>query len=186
VVTDETQLAETSDAKNVTLAETNAQTPDDNLIKLGELATEMIHCVRPTDVETLYATNTTEAIEAAKEILGDEERLTFEAIVNACANLSPAVVEVAQADIINKDAAPSTVGTRFRYVGTLTHKLKDAEGNLITDAEGKPLVLSQGSELVLEEVERSVNDDYATVRPISLNSQTLGIRRSQLEEISNG
>jgi hypothetical protein len=186
LVTNEVKLDETSALKNVTSAKTDAQTPDDNLIKLGQLATEMIHCASQADVEKLYASHSTEAIEAAKELLGDEERLTFEAIVNACANLSPAVVEVAQADIINKDAAPSTVGTRFRYVGTLTHKLKDAEGNLITDAEGKPLVLSQGSELVLEEVERSVNDDYATVRPISLNSQTLGIRRSQLEEISNG
>jgi hypothetical protein len=190
VVTDETQLDETSDAKNVTLAKTNAQTSDDNLIKLGALATEMIHCVTPSDAETLYVAHSTEAINAAKEILGDEERQNFEAIVKACASKSPVVAEVANStpasDATNKkEALAITAGTRFLYVGVFTHPLKDAEGNPILDAEGKPVVLKKGSELVLEEVERCVNSNYAIVRPISLDSQTLGILRSQLEEMSN-
>jgi hypothetical protein len=188
VVTDETQLDETDAPKNVTLAETDAQTSDDNLIKLGAIATEMIHCASPADLETLYATHTTEAIEAAKEILGDEERQNFEAIDNACANFPPAVVQVAHSTpTVNatnkKEASAATVGKQFLYVGNLTHNLKDAEGNPILDAQGKALTLTKGSDLVLEEVERSVNSDYATVHPIAVDCRPLGLRRSQLEEL---
>lgn len=178
-------------------AKTQAQTLDNNLIELGAIATEMIHCDTPADVEKLYASVPQELIEATKGVLGEEERLTFEAIANQCANPSPAAVEVAQQETpdptpkvealtpvatTNKDAS-TTVGTQFRYVGVLTHNLKDAEGNPILDAEGKPLVLKGGSELILEEVERSVNADYANVRPLGVDCRPLGLRRSQLEEV---
>jgi hypothetical protein len=172
-----------------TSAETDAQTSDDNVIKLGAIATELIHCATPADVETLYAVHATEAIEAAKEMLGDEERLTFEAILSQCASKSTDVVEVAQSPTpnasTNKEASPTTtVGKLFRYIGTLTHYLKDAEGNPILDAAGKVLALTKDSELILEDVGGAVNDEYANVRPTAVDCRPLGLRRSQLEEVN--
>ncbi len=188
----------TSGEKYTTLAETNAQTCDDNLIKLGEIATEMIHCASQADVENLYAAHSTEAIEAAKEILGDEERLTFEAIVSQCASNSPAVAQEVQLPAVTpklenptpnatttKDASPTTtVGTRFRYVGVLTHNLKDAEGNLILDAAGKPVVLKKGSDIFLKDVGGAINREYVNVCAVSFDCLPLGIHRSQLEEVN--
>lgn len=147
----------------------------------------MIHCATKTDVEILYASVPQELIEAAKEVMGKDEQLTFESIANQCANLSPAAVEVASSEAVtpaaqdNKDVSCSTVGKQFRYVGVFQHQLKDETGNPILDAEGKPLVLKRGSELILVEVERSPNPDYAIVRPIGFDCQKLGLLRSQLQ-----
>jgi hypothetical protein len=61
----------------------------DEAPQLRDVAHKMICCAVAADVETLYAEVPQDQIHAAKELLADEERLTFEAIANGCATISP-------------------------------------------------------------------------------------------------
>ena len=164
----------TSGEKFATLPETEGE--DDDLTATLTLAHHIRCCATPADVEALRASFSPEAIEAAKELLGDEERKLFEQIAN------PGVEEAA-ADVAEV-ATQKPVVKRFRYIGVLTHNLKDVEGNPVLDAAGKPLVLKKGSEMLLQDVGGSVNPEYVNVRPIGVSCLPLGIRISQLKEVN--
>jgi hypothetical protein len=184
VVTEEMKLDETDAPKNVTLAKTEGEavqiTP--NVIDLPlalELAAKLDQCDTWAQIQELCVGVSAELYKEALTYLEDGgdrvRRLQADAAVVTSKPTSDAT--------ISKDAVATAVGKLFRYVGVLTHQLKDAEANPILDAAGKALTLTKGSELLLEDIGGVVNPDYVNVRPLGVECRPLGLRRSQLEEI---
>jgi hypothetical protein len=92
------------------LSEAKTEDKGEDLTATLTLAHHMRCVAVPPDVEALRASFSGEAIEAAKDLLADEERELFEAIANGCANLSPAVAELAHA---TPDVTPNLLGRRI-------------------------------------------------------------------------
>jgi hypothetical protein len=179
----------TSGEKSTTLPQSEvreaAMTPNvTDLSATLELAAKLDQCDTWAQIQELCVGVSDEVFEEALGLLEDNgdrvRRLQADAAV---VTSKPETVTPASDATTNKDAAATTVGKEFRYVGVLSHKLKDAEGNPILDAAGKPVVLKKGSDILLEDVGGAVNPDYANVRPIGFESQALGLLRSQLEEV---
>jgi phage/plasmid-associated DNA primase len=80
---------------------------DDNLIESSELARHLLRCDTYADVKKLHALYSKAAIDAAKGVMKEEERLNFEAIASQCANLSPAAPEVAPVKAVTPPLNPN-------------------------------------------------------------------------------